>query len=213
MTATYLEYSDRDHAYYADGRKMQSVTQILDAAGHISSYCKDEEARYRGTMIHELTCEEDTRREPLDLRSIDPAYRGYIRAWRSFKKSVGFVPQLIEQRVDCPDYGYAGRFDRLGSRSGKTLLTMLDIKTSKTGLVPEYARLQLAAYCYAFNSNRVFERMAVSLMPTGKFTIKVYPVTGLMHDRAEWLRTVEQVRKNISDGEASPTVPESAFRF
>jgi hypothetical protein len=52
--ATYLEYSDREHRYFADGKELRSVTQVLDAAGLISQFCKDDEAAARGTEVHRL---------------------------------------------------------------------------------------------------------------------------------------------------------------
>jgi hypothetical protein len=184
----FLEYSDEQHRYFADGRELKSVTQILDAAGMISPYCKDEEARFRGTKVHEYCAIDDE--TPIDLRTIPAKFRGYLRAWRMFRRDTGFTPSLIEHRVDCVDHGYSGRFDRLGYTPG-SIGTVLDIKTSKTGAVPDYARLQLVAYGFAFDRQRVFARTAVSLKPDGTYNSRNYPITDYFIDRAEWLSTVK----------------------
>jgi hypothetical protein len=115
MTSTaYLEYSDVEHRYFADGKEFRSVTQILDAAGKISPFCKDEEARTRGSRVHEFTALDDE--TTLDLRKVPASLRGYLRAWRKYRQDTGFHPVLIEHRIDCLDYKYSGRFDRFGWR-------------------------------------------------------------------------------------------------
>lgn len=185
VSTAFLEYDDASHRYYADGKLLMSVTQILDNAGMVSQYCRDEEARFRGSRVHELCHEDDARR--LDMRKVPASLRGYVTAWRSFRRDTGFLPIASEHRVDCPQFGYAGRFDRLGTRNGSKLLVLLDIKTSKTGVVPEYTRLQLAAYAFAFNPTAVYERMGVALMPQGQYRIHTYPIANDRIDRAEWL--------------------------
>lgn len=196
----YLEYSESAHKYYADGKELPSVTTILDAAGLISPYCKDEEARYRGSRIHEYTSLDDVSR--LDFRKVPRHLRGYINAWRNFRAISDFKPTLIEHRVDCLELGYSGRFDRLGKRKGQALSTLLDIKTSNSGIAPDYARLQLAAYSYALDPTKVFDRMAVVLMPEGgQFRIKVYPAKDHFIDRAEWLGLVAKHKEKITNGQ------------
>lgn len=203
---TYLEYSDVEHRYFADGRELPSVTQILDQAGLISPYCKDEEARFRGTQVHEFCAVDDVNR--LDFRKVPAEYRGYIMAWRKYRKDTGFTPELIEQRVDCLEFGYSGRFDRYGLRPlrGGTAFqrVIIDLKTSKTGAVPDYARLQLAAYNFAFLPLMPIERIAVSLRPDGRYNCKIFPITDFLRDKAEWLslviKTKEQTNGNSSNG-------------
>lgn len=185
----FLEYSDRSHLYFVDGKAMPSVTTILDAAGLVSQFSKDEEAAHRGTQVHAFTADDDA--HGVDLRKVPTHLRPFLRAWRQFRKDTGFVPSLIEQRIDCMEFGYSGRFDRLGSRRGQTLLTLLDIKTSISGAVPDYARLQLAGYAFAYNPNQVFERMAVSLRPDSTYNVKIYPIASDRIDRAEWLGLVQ----------------------
>lgn len=189
----FLEYSDAEHRYFADGKEMPSVTTILDAAGLISSFCKDEEARYRGSKVHEFTATDDV--APLDLRKVPVDLRGYLKAWRAYRLVSGFMPALIEHRVDSIQYGYSGRFDRLGIRNGQPLLTLLDIKTSKTGAIAQYVRFQLAAYALAHDPHKVFDRMAVSLKPDGTYNCHCYTAGSYLADRAEWLQILGKVKQ------------------
>lgn len=206
----YLEYSDGEHRYFADGIELISVTQILDLAGKVSPYCRDEEARYRGTKVHELCAQDDV--EWLDFRTVPAEYRGYIKAWRNYVRDAGFRAQLIEQRLDCLDYGYSGRVDRIGTRLSletyKPQEVIIDIKTSKGGSVPDYARLQLAAYAYAYDRNRLFERIAVSLRPDGRYNCKVYPTTQFYMDKIEFLTLAKNVKEQLLNvGRAEATNP------
>lgn len=197
MTAqaqAFTEYSDAEHRYFVDGRELPSVTQILDASGLISSFCKDEEARFRGSKVHELCAVDDV--TPLDLRTVPASLRGYVRAWRRYRADAGFMPTLIEHRVDDIKHGFCGRFDRLGIRREQSLLTIIDLKTSKSGAVPDYARLQLAAYALAYDATKVFERIAVALKPDGSYNCRIYPLFNHHADRAEWLGLVKKQKES-----------------
>lgn len=208
-TEIFREYSDRDHAYFADGREYRSVTRILDAGGLISPYCRDEEARDRGVDVHELTAREDLRRAFtssvaselfIDLRTVRKALRGYVRGWRKYRLDSGFNPTLIEQRVDCDALRYSGRFDRLGTFPGQKLRTIIDIKTAKSGAIPKSARLQLVAYGYALDPNEIFGRITVSLKPDGSYNSMPYPIESYQSDRAEWLQLVRTTEEQKNSG-------------
>lgn len=188
----YLEYSDASHRYFADGVELPSVTQILDAAGLVSPFCRDAEAAWRGSEVHRLCAIDDG--EGLDMRTVPASLRGYIRAWRAYRQVSGFSPILIEQRVDDFLYNYSGRLDRVGYRNGTNFTTVLDIKTSQSGAVADYVRYQLVAYASALG-RETYERMAVSLKPDGTFNVKTFPVMEYHQDLAQWRRIVKQVRE------------------
>jgi hypothetical protein len=198
-STTLREYSDREHRYFADGREYRSVTQILNAAGLISEYCRDEEARWRGTEVHDICATDDI--ETVDLRTIDSRLRGYVKAWRQYRADTGFTPTLIEHRVDCDEFRYAGRFDRIGMfPNGQKLLTIIDLKTAKSGAIPKYARLQLVAYGHAFNPTQIFGRITVSLKPDGRYNTMPYPLESYQADKAEWLGMVRKTEEENSNG-------------
>lgn len=194
---SFLEYSDRDHKYYADGRERLSVTQILNKAGMISEYCIDEEARWRGSEVHQLCAEEDEARQEegqdIDLRTVDARLRGYIRAWRKYRRESGFIPTLIEHRIDDHVNGYAGRLDRVGKLhlSGTAVI---DLKTSKSGSVADYVRYQLVAYAHAYKPGHIFERIAVALRPDGQYRCKVFPMHEFQADLAKWFQILNSVK-------------------
>jgi hypothetical protein len=169
------------------------VTQILQAGGHVSDYCKDPEARDRGVDVHDLCAKDDV--SPLDLRSVPARLRGYLRAWRRYRCDTGFAPTLIEHRIDCDGFRYAGRFDRLGTLPGQKLQFLIDIKTAKSGAIPKYARLQLVAYGFALAPQQIFGRITVSLKPDGSYNTMPYSIESYQSDRAEWLQLVKETEE------------------
>lgn len=193
MTA-FLEYSEPEHAYYNSGRQLPSVTTVLDRAGLISQFCKDDEAAARGTEVHRLCAKYDIDYSRLDMRTVPKDLRGYVDAWIQYRRDTGFIPALIEHRVDSLEHGYAGRLDRVGVSNGNKLLTMLDIKTAKSGAIADYVRLQLVAYAVALEPDKVFHRVCVSLRPDGRYNTKPYPIPTFYADRAEWLGILRKVK-------------------
>lgn len=197
MSEPFLEYDDSRHEYFLNGRRMVSVTTVLDRADLISSFSKQDAARERGQTVHALTARDDAER--LDLRKVPKDLRGYLLAWRAYRRATGFKPSLIEHRVDSPEHGFSGRFDRFGVR-GVGLDILLDIKTAVSGAIPDYSRLQLAAYCLAFNPDKVYERVTVALRPDGRYNSKPWPTADHYTDRAEWLKILKQVQGNNGEG-------------
>lgn len=182
-----LEYSEQDHAYYADGKNFPSVTELLNRAGLISDFCKNNpQATWRGQSVHTLTAIDD--RERLDLRTVPVELRGYLKSWRNYRKDTGFTPTLIEERVDHPERGYSGRLDRAGGFFSDRLQAIVDIKT---GAVTPWTRLQLTAYAHALGV--VCMRVAVGLKPDGTYKVQIYPIENYQIDLAEWLSIVERM--------------------
>lgn len=200
MTAI-LEYSDRQHRYFADGREILSVTQILNKAGLVSQYCMDEEARWRGSEVHRL-CAIDDDSTGIDLRTVDKRLRGYIRAWRQYRSDSGFIPTSIEHRIDDHVNGYSGRLDRVGFRPTLDPLyfqdAIVDLKTSKSGSVADYVRYQLVAYVHALRPKHYFERIAVALKPDGTYRCKVYSQQDFQTDLARWLQILRTVKESLN---------------
>jgi len=182
-----IEFDSDSHQYFADGKELPSVTQILDKAGLISDFAKNsEQARWRGVSVHHLTAEDD--KTHLDLRTIPAELRNYLRAWRRYKIESGFVPVEIEKRVDGP--GYCGTLDRIGKLPNSKLLWVIDLKTNKTGAVPKYVKLQTAAYGHAFKAGAIFGRAGIALMPDGRYKAQPYPIENYLGDVAEFMALV-----------------------
>lgn len=204
----YLEFDPNQHAYFDDGIEVPSVTQILDRAGMISSFCRDEQARWRGQSVHKL-CElydrtelinrtQSAKEKGLDFRKIPDELKGYVRAWQRYLKESEFIPVEIEKRIDSITAGYAGTLDRLGFLPTSNLPVILDIKTSKAGTIAPYVRLQLTAYGYGYEPKKIFQRVAVALRPDGRYSCKSYPTDNYQIDVAEWLELVNKYKGEIN---------------
>jgi hypothetical protein len=195
MTTPYLEYSDADHAYFADGIQLPSVTQILDRAGFISDFAKrDAQACWRGTAVHQI-CADDDLGNRIDFRKMPLELRNYVRGWRRFRAETGFECYEVERRVDSVKNGYSGRLDRLGALPGQSLAVVLDIKTAKSGSVADYVRYQLAAYAHGYEPGKVFNRVGVALKPDGTYRCKIFPVTDFHIDLNEFLRMTREFKE------------------
>lgn len=188
------EFDSDRHAYYLNGVEVRSVTQILRQAGLIGGFGPAHYAKQRGNRVHEL-CDQDDR-EPLDLRKVGAADRGFLRAWRDFRSIGEFTPTETELKVWCPKYGYAGTLDRVGTRAASRWPVVLDIKSAYTGGPADYVKYQTVAYAHAYRPGALFERMGVTLRPDRTFAVKVWGVDTFRQDLSDWLRIVEET-KNI----------------
>lgn len=201
----YLEFNPIEHAYYYNGVRHLSVTEVLRAAGLSQQYGLSPAAADRGRIIHELTAIDD--REGLDMRTVPKSQRPYIRAWRDFRALSSFVPTRVEFRVDHVREGYSGTVDRVGTMPGHGQV-VLDIKTlgSDSGGVADEVKYQLSAYAMALNSERaaadrvVYGRLAVALRPNGTFSVKLWPVTAFFDNEARWVTILNNVKnKSVED--------------
>lgn len=175
--APVLEFDEQAHAYYADGRRVPSVTEILESVG-IIDYSKLPDgtrimALERGRFVHQV-CEFD---DQGDLGTFDPKLQGYLDAWRAFRTTHGFTPELIEHRGYSAVYRYAGTMDRRGAfvhRYGSPVTdgeALVDIKTSTA---PYWTAFQTAAYANFFEHPAKYRRMAVALHADGTFKVSEY---------------------------------------
>lgn len=142
-----IEFDEKKHQYKVDGKVVPSVTEILE---HITAvgYGKVnpsilEEAKERGTAVHELT-------EAIDLgfppEYIDPAVEGYAVAYLKFLEDYDVEWDYIEHRFYEPKMGFCGTIDRVGKIDGKDCV--LDIKTTSSPSADQKIAvcLQTAAY-------------------------------------------------------------------
>ena len=151
-----LKFVAETHKYYLDGEEIPSVTTVLGPLyrGPKASAAVLKRAAVVGTAAHALT-EADDRRWPDDPPVVpDLTYSRKIRnigrrmAWLDWRRTTGFRPTSVEQRMASPR-GFAGTIDRIGLLpTGEQAI--VDIKT---GRVSAYARLQLAAYAMMAREN------------------------------------------------------------
>lgn len=163
---------DDNHVYHDEaGNVVPGVTTILKATGFMDTRYFSNYARDRGTAVH-LACEYDDK-GILDDETVDEAIQGYVMAWRNFKNTVKFQPETMEVMVHNKTYNYAGQYDVTGTIDGRKFLI-----DRKTGKLPAYAGIQLAAYSECLEAEHI--RMAVELHDNGTFRTQTYS------DASDW---------------------------
>lgn len=137
-----LTYDDKNHAYYLDGRRLPSVTQVLGLSGLIPDYRMADTTL--GSCVHALIAAEINGTEfdegEFTWDTVDKA-RLYLPAWHQFCDDYGYVPQQAEVRLASAEAGYAGTIDNIGTIDG--LPVTIEIKTGK---VEAWHLLQLYGY-------------------------------------------------------------------
>lgn len=133
-----IRFEESQHKYWNEDGQVPGVTSVLTSGGLIKSRFYTEEARSRGSDVHQLTEEFDLTghwsREALK-------YPGWCDAYREFTAQYKPGWMHIEVGVYNPMFPYAGTADRIGSLLGK--VTLLDIKS---GAPAEWHWVQVAAY-------------------------------------------------------------------
>src|SRR3990172_7625330 len=76
-------YKAETHEYSVDGRRVPSLTEILNSAGIVDSQWFNDYARDKGTFVHSMTAMWD--KGTLDEDTLDPQLFMYLVAWRSFR--------------------------------------------------------------------------------------------------------------------------------
>jgi hypothetical protein len=116
---------------------------------------------------------------------LEAAFESYVDAYRRFVTEARPVWHGIEQPVADGCLGYAGTLDRWGTLQGEPVVVDL-----KTGTVPPWAPLQLVAYARLdLGEPRVWRRrrLVVQLLPTGRYTIREYPLVNFGRDECVFL--------------------------
>lgn len=138
-----LVFNESKHQYSVNGLVLPSVTQILKP---LSSEIYDlidshvlEKAAAKGTSVHYAT-------ELFDLygiEEIDEENRGYLEAYKRFKKENNVLLVEVEKQLFHPTLYYAGTIDRIVKINNKRVL--LDIKTTEK-THKELVSVQVSAY-------------------------------------------------------------------
>jgi hypothetical protein len=185
-----LDFDPDGHVYTLDGRREISVTGVLKWAGLIRLGGIPEpvleRARRRGSDVHELVHFHNE--GDLDLASVDDEYRGYLDAWRRFRREANFRPVLSERRLASRRFRVCGTLDAIGTLDG--VGAIVDAKTGSPddvaadlqtaayeGLAREWAALgedrELATLLGSSPFLRI-QRVAVQLRRDGTFSVEVY---------------------------------------
>jgi hypothetical protein len=174
------------HRYWTGPRELLGVTHVLREAGLVDAAWYTEVARERGAALHALT-EAIDRGEPT-AEYIDPdslrALAPYLDAYQRFLADAKPVWAGIETPAADLALGYAGTIDRWGTLQGDVVVIDL-----KTGTVPPWAPLQLVAYARLALDGRAIRRrrIVVQLLPTGRYSLREYPVANFGRDERIFL--------------------------
>jgi len=196
-----LHFDANTHAYWLDQQQprmpLLSVTQALQEglAGTMGEEHWTEEARTRGSYIHQAIlyhAEGDLAEDTLH-ESIAPYFQAYLQFLEDERPEILFV----EQRVFDEPLGYAGTFDLLVKLRGRNAWTqhvgqrmeVLDLIDVKTGGLPWWVRLQLAAYkrrVHVAIKNVVVRPWALQLQKRGVYRLEpTFTFPGLRSADAE----------------------------
>lgn len=164
-----LLFDHPTHTYTLDGKRLPSVTQVLEGVGLVDTTWFTEEAKARGNYIHQATALFDKGVATPGLRD-DMA--GYVAAWAKFREDTGFIPDPDAIEVPCYDktWWYAGTPDRFGGYSCRPGALIPDIKTGEP--LPCHP-LQTAAYRLFWRTPLV-DRCSVYLRANGKYKVKYH---------------------------------------
>jgi hypothetical protein len=168
-----LTFDEATHTYRYNGEKVDSVTQIIEAAGLTDFSMVDREtlrlAQERGTRVHAACALDDM--GALDDESVDPSELGYLAAWRIFRSTVVARIEAVEQAVYHPTLRYAGRLDVLLT----TFAGQQWIVDRKTGDPHPATGVQLAGYLLALGPKELRRgRYAVHLREDGTYRLEAY---------------------------------------
>jgi hypothetical protein len=168
-------FEEKGHIYRdAQGRKVLSVTQVLQLMGLVNYDFIREEILQRksqiGIAVHksiEYLCE-----GALDWDTVDPAAMPYVVGAESWMREMAFVSEKREQAgiatINGMSFGYA--YDHKGKMryKGRERQVILDLKTCSASS-PSWA-LQTAGYALAENPNSPASllRVVTQLLPDGR---------------------------------------------
>lgn len=185
-----IEFDAENHVYYVNGEHKLSTTQILKLGGVVDDQWYTEEHRWRGSVVHNATADNDTAK----LMKFEPQYAGYVNAWLKFRKERKFRPVMVEKIVYDPLLDTCGTLDRLGCFENGPIDVLIDLKTSNSGVIPKWVALQTVSYAHALDAKVIFRRMAVVLMPDGSYRVEPYPADTYQKHLAAWQTLVNAVR-------------------
>ena len=186
---------DSEHRYWEvkDGKKREipGVSYILDVMGKKGKYYAKDSTFYktRGSFAHTAIAL-DVAGE-LEESSVDQEIRGYLEAWRKFRREWHVVVMESERPVYCEELDYCGRLDLVLVVDGIVLPVLTD---AKSGSPAPWHELQVAAYAYAHAGLQYRSFLGAPLYLRQKGTYSFKPMEPLKMDRKveEWRDLVRE---------------------
>jgi hypothetical protein len=172
------------HRYWAGPRELLAVTRILHDAGLVDGTWFTASSRDRGRRLHAHIEALDRSDPPRTIGEVAVDEATHLDAYRRFLADLRPVWHAIEAPVADLRLGYAGTLDRAGTLQGDAVV--VDVKT---GAIPAWAPLQLVAYARLAREGQVCRprRLIVHLLPTGRYSLREYPVVNFGRDERIFL--------------------------
>jgi len=160
-----ITFDSESHVYRVDGRKVDSVTTILNILDVYSGVPQRhiDAAGELGHNVH-LTTELYDRGD-LDEESLDPLLFSFLEGYKNFQADTGVKILHIEQIVYSIIHDYIGTLDRIVELNGQQ--GVLDIKS--TDFQSKTYPLQVAAY------ERAWIETGGGKAPMNRYTLRLRP--------------------------------------
>jgi hypothetical protein len=158
-----LQYSEENHVYVLNGRRVPSIHDVLDRFRFTETTFIEAQALIRGTAVHKGI--ELIEKGTIDWSTVDKELDGYLNAYRLFKSENDFHPTHNEPKAYHSKLLYAGRLDAFDAEHGI-------IVEYKTGSLPKWTRYQLAAQERALELDEPCERVGVELHADGTYRME-----------------------------------------
>ncbi len=166
------EFHEADHSYWVNGKPAPGVTTILRSCGIGANSFWTVEGREFGKAVH-MACRYQAERD-LDFDSLDDKVKPRVEAYRRFCDEMNWVADIIEKPLGGGSPLYCGTPDQV-----QIDRAIIDLKC---GTSDHSHGLQLAAYTFLLSNPHRYERWAVHLLETGKYSLRVFPKQELISD-------------------------------
>jgi hypothetical protein len=178
-----LTFEPETHTYKYQGRKVPSVTQILEPYSGMEFVDQDlkEITGEFGNHVHQACHLFNL--GMLDRESLTESVEAYLQGWENFLNDSGQAVVYTEVQVYSPSMGYAGTLDQICTDGNGN--DLYDIKTGSS--VPKTVGPQTEAYRQAWQEmtgQRLKKRYCVHLDPRFKRKYNLVP----LNDPRDWER-------------------------
>lgn len=141
VTQPVYRFDQAEHRYYIDDVEVPHITQMLTDTGWSNDdWCPDE-ARVRGSAVHQLAAEYDLG-AITDPGAVESVYKGWFLAYVEAMRLIRPTWTHVETFIISPVHRFGGRLDRVGKLWGAWAVVDL-----KTGVPSRATPIQLALQC------------------------------------------------------------------
>jgi hypothetical protein len=169
MVTPPLTFIESTHQFWRGGQLVPSVTQVIKAAGLVDTTWQSDWARDRGVRVHTALQVLVQRDEDAALQHLQEDDLPFFAAGQRWLETAGVEVLGAEELIDGGSY--AGWLDLRCKVRGFDRPVVVDFKT---GSLPAWVGLQLAAYAAPLTVAGGHDRMAVRLQLGGEPRVHVY---------------------------------------